>query len=90
MVSEVIQFKLIATRCIGFGILGWLLRRNNIPTTPVALGLILGFMVEANLRRTLLIGDYTLFFTRPLSAIILVLALVSFLYPFLRRRKLKS
>ena len=73
--------------CIGFGILGWLLRRNDIPTPPVVLGLILGFMVEANLRRTLLMGDYTLLFTRPLSAIILVLALLSFAYPFVRRRR---
>jgi len=73
--------------CICFGILGWLLKRNNIPTAPVVLGLILGFMVEANLRRTLLMGDYTLLFTRPISAAMLILAIVSFIYPFMRKRK---
>jgi len=76
--------------CVGFGILGWLLKRNDIPTAPVVLGLILGFMVEANLRRTLLMGDYTLLFTRPLSAVMLILALVSFIYPFIRKRKKPS
>jgi putative tricarboxylic transport membrane protein len=73
--------------CVGFGILGWLLKRNDIPTAPVVLGLILGFMVEANLRRTLLMGDYTLLFTRPLSAVMLLIALVSFIYPFIKRKK---
>ena len=75
--------------CIAFGIIGWLFKRNNFPTAPVVLGLILGFMVEANLRRTLLMGDYTLLFTRPLSAIMLILALVSFIYPFIKGRKKK-
>jgi putative tricarboxylic transport membrane protein len=73
--------------CLAFGVLGWQLKRNDFPTAPVVLGLILGFMVEANLRRTLIMGDYTLLFTRPLAAIMLVLALVSFVYPFIKKKE---
>ena len=73
--------------CIGFGILGWMLKRNGFPTAPVVLGLILGFMVEANLRRTLLMGDISLFITRPLSSVLLLLAVVSFVFPFFKNRK---
>jgi len=76
--------------CLGFGILGWLLKRSGIPTAPVILGLILGFMVEANFRRTLIMGDWTEVFTRPVSAFLIVLAVISFIYPFFRAKKAKK
>ncbi|MCA9732269.1 MAG: tripartite tricarboxylate transporter permease [Deferribacteres bacterium] len=72
--------------CLGFGILGWILRRYDFPTAPVILGLILGFLAETNFRRALLMGNATIFFTRPISLIMLILALLSLTYPFIKQR----
>lgn len=75
--------------CFGFGILGWLLRRNGYPTAPVVLGLILGFLAETSFRRALLMGDWTIFFTRPVSVIMLILAVLSFFYPIIKQRRVR-
>lgn len=76
--------------CLGFGVLGWILRRNDFPTAPVILGLILGFLAETNFRRALLMGDASIFFTRPVSLLMLVLAFLSFFYPLLKQYISKS
>ncbi len=70
-----------------FGVLGYLLLRLRIPLVPAILGLVLGFMVEANYRRALAIsgGDHTVFLTNPISLTLLVLALLSFGVPLVRR-----
>ncbi|MEW6622426.1 MAG: tripartite tricarboxylate transporter permease [Bacillota bacterium] len=67
----------------GFGILGFIFKKYEFPLAPAILGMVLGFMIEANLRRSLLLsqGDFSIFFTRPLSLLLIVLALVSFIYP---------
>jgi putative tricarboxylic transport membrane protein len=72
--------------CFGFGILGWLLRRYDFPTPPVILGLILGFLAETNFRRALLMGDASIFFTRPVSLVMLILAALSLIYPLIKQR----
>ncbi len=61
---------------LGFGILGFFLSRYEFGTAPVILGLILGGLMESNLRRGLLVfdGDWTQFVLRPIAAAILVLA----------------
>ncbi len=69
--------------CLGFGVLGWLLRRYDFPTAPVILGLILGFLAETNFRRALLMGDGTIFFTRPVSLAMIILAIVSLFWPII-------
>ncbi len=76
--------------CLVFGILGWILRRYGFPTAPLVLALILGYMAESNFRRALIMGDASIFLTRPVSAIMLVLAMLSFSMPFIRARKLKK
>ena len=76
--------------CLGFGVLGWILKRYKYPTAPVVLGLILGFMVEANFRRTMLMGDASIFFTRPFSLVMLILAAASFGYPILKQKFAKK
>jgi len=53
------------------------------------LGLILGFMVEANFRRTMLMGDATIFFTRPFSLIMLILTSASFGHPIIKQQLAK-
>jgi len=76
----------------GFGILGYLMKKLKYEGAPLVMAFVLGPMLELNLRRSLIVSDgsFTIFFTRPLSAVILVSALLilsfSFL-PKLRRKK---
>jgi putative tricarboxylic transport membrane protein len=55
---------------VGFGIVGFLLRRMNYPLAPLVLGIILGDLLDKNLRRGLTLSDGSLepFFFRPISA----------------------
>lgn len=57
---------------VAFGILGFALRLMNYPVAPLVLGIVLGPILDQNLRRsfTLADGDYSLFFTRPISAVL--------------------
>ncbi|QYJ16126.1 hypothetical protein Rxycam_01957 [Rubrobacter xylanophilus DSM 9941] len=67
------------------GILGFFMRRYDFPVGPVILGVILGPLMEAQFRRALQIneGDPSVFFTRPLSLVLLLLALLALLLPYL-------
>ena len=53
-----------------FGLAGYVLRHFGYPMAPLVLGIVLGDLLEKNLRRALVLsdGDLTPFFTRPLSA----------------------
>jgi putative tricarboxylic transport membrane protein len=55
------------------GLLGFLMRRYDFPTAPVIIGMILGPLAEAQLRRSLSIsqGDWMIFLQKPLSATLL-------------------
>ncbi|HXF55877.1 MAG TPA: tripartite tricarboxylate transporter permease [Hyphomicrobiaceae bacterium] len=66
-----------------FGLMGYLMRCADMPVAPAIIGLILGPLAEQQLRRALAIsqGDPTVFFTRPLSATILAIALAVLLLP---------
>ena len=67
---------------IGFA--GFFMRRYDFPVAPAILGAILGPMMETQFRRALAIsgGDATVFFTRPLSLTILLLALAALALPY--------
>ncbi len=56
-----------------FGFFGYIVRKMGCEAAPLALGLILGPMMEENLRRTLLLsrGDPTVFIQRPISGVLL-------------------
>jgi len=76
--------------CLGFGMLGWILKRYDYPLAPVILGMVLGSIAETNFRRAIMMDGGTVFFSRPLSAVMLALAVLSFLVPLLtaiRRRR---
>jgi putative tricarboxylic transport membrane protein len=77
-------FDIIA--CLGFGIFGWLLRRNNYPVAPIVLGIVLGNIAETNFRRAVMMGGYKIFLARPVSLILLILAIISFGWPLLRNK----
>jgi TctA family transporter len=59
-----------------FGVLGYLFYKLRCEPAPLILGFILGPMMEENLRRAMLLsrGDPTVFFTRPLSLTLLLMA----------------
>ena len=61
-----------------FGAIGYLWSKLRCEGAPLLLGLVLGPMMEENFRRALLLsrGDYSTFFTRPLSLTLLVLAAI--------------
>jgi putative tricarboxylic transport membrane protein len=70
--------------CIGFGILGWILKRYGYPPAPIVLGIVLGKMVEMNFRRGVIMGGYSVFYTDTLAFVVLSLAMLSLFYPLLR------
>ncbi|MEY2771868.1 MAG: hypothetical protein RIQ38_2287 [Pseudomonadota bacterium] len=61
-----------------FGIIGYCFIKLGIEAAPLLLGLILGPMMEENLRRAMLLsrGDWSVFVTRPLSATLLAMAVL--------------
>ncbi len=66
---------------MAFGILGFLMRMMRYPMAPLILGIILGGMIDQNLRRGLVLfeRDPTAILTRPISLALLVLCLVTVL-----------
>jgi putative tricarboxylic transport membrane protein len=73
---------------LAFGTIGWLMQRNGFPVSPLVLALILGGMMESNLRRSLImgLGSPAVFLDRPIALAILALAGLS-LVAVLRRLK---
>jgi putative tricarboxylic transport membrane protein len=69
------------------GAFGVLFRSLQIPLGPLVLGLILGPMMESNLRRALILsrGDWSSIFLRPIVAVLVIATLLSLLWPFVQR-----
>ncbi len=72
-----------------FGILGYLLEKFGFPLAPVILAIVLGSIVESNFRRALAIsgGSFMIFLTHPISLAVIILAIASFVIPFIRMRR---
>jgi TctA family transporter len=75
-----------------FGAFGYVLRKLDCEPAPLLLGFVLGPMMEENLRRALMIskGDPSVFVTRPVSAILLVLSallLITVMAPAVRKKR---
>ncbi|MGG5752164.1 tripartite tricarboxylate transporter permease [Zafaria sp. Z1313] len=76
-----------------FGAVGYLMKKTGFEPGPLVLAFVLGSLLEASLRRSLLVfeGDLTGFLTRPISATLLVLFVIVAVMPLvqsaLRRRK---
>ena len=69
-------------------VIGYFFVYLEIPIAPIVLALILGPMFESNMRRSLLLskGSFTIFFTRPISLFFILLAVISLLWPILRKK----
>jgi putative tricarboxylic transport membrane protein len=65
------------------GVIGCLMRMSDVPLVPAVLGLVLGPLAELQFRRALAIseGDLSVFVTRPISAVLLLLASAALLGP---------
>ena len=75
-----------------FGILGYYMRRHHIPVVPLILGLLLGATTERSFFQSLEIFNTGIwvYFTRPISLVLVVLTVVIFVAPFIsthRRQK---
>ncbi|EDM32311.1 hypothetical protein RTM1035_12683 [Roseovarius sp. TM1035] len=77
-----------------FGFGAFFLRKFDYPVAPAVLAIVLGPIAEPTLRQSLLLssGDPSIFFTRPISAPIMIVAIVLILMPafkYLRPRRAK-
>jgi len=72
-----------------FGVVGWLMQRNGYPVSPLVLAVILGGMMESNLRRALVMGqgDVAIFLDRPIALAILAAAALTFVAVIRRMRR---
>ncbi|WP_341667923.1 tripartite tricarboxylate transporter permease [Alcaligenes sp. SDU_A2] len=73
---------------VGVGVLGYFLRKMNVPMAPMVLGVVLGNMMEQNLRRALSItnGEIGILFESPVSIGLWVAAALVSLGPLVLRR----
>ena len=67
----------------GFGLLGYVMRKLDYPSAPLILGLVLGGALERALRQSLMMSDgsVSILVSRPVSAVMLSLALLVLLIP---------
>ncbi len=72
---------------MAFGLLGYLMRKLDYPAAPMVLGLVLGDAMERALRQSLMMsqGDLMILVGRPISAVMLGLALLVLLVPVFGR-----
>ena len=77
---------------VGFGVLGYVLRKLDIPTVPVILGILLGGHMEDALRRAMVIadGDPMYLFSSPISIGLWIAAIIGFVAPMFLRGLLKK
>ena len=74
---------------LGFGVIGYLMQKAEIPSSPVILAVILGPMAESNLRRSVLMyqGGLEFLWTRPITVFFLLMALISLGSSWMRSRR---
>ena len=72
---------------LGFGVLGWLMKRYDWSAAPMILGLVLGPIFENSLRQSLTLshGSGSIFVTRPIAAVLFALALLALTAPLWSR-----
>ncbi|MHD0318409.1 tripartite tricarboxylate transporter permease [Fusobacterium sp. THCT1E2] len=71
-----------------FGIIGYIMSKIKMPSSPIVLAVILGPMLETNLRKAVLMyeGSYSFLYTRPITIIFLILTVLS-MVSALRKKK---
>jgi len=71
-----------------FGLLGYMMRRGGFPIIPMVIGFVIGGIAENAFLQSLMISDgsYAIFFTRPISLVLFILAMFLLVLPFLDSR----
>jgi putative tricarboxylic transport membrane protein len=74
-----------------FGVVGYLMRKLDYPMAPAVLAIVLGPLAERSMRQSLIgsHGDVTIFFGRPISGTIMVIAIALLVYPLYKLLKNK-
>ena len=74
---------------LAFGVIGYAMRLWKLPVLPIVLGVVLGFMVESNYRRALVLsgGDHRIFLQDRISLVLLGLALAVVVGSLVRHAK---
>ncbi len=69
-----------------FGVVGYLMRKLDYPMAPAVLAIVLGPLAEPALRQSLIgsHGDMMIFFERPISGTIMVVAIILFALPLIK------
>jgi putative tricarboxylic transport membrane protein len=77
---------------LGFGVIGYLANKLDYPLAPMVLALVLGGPLEVALRQSLKMSqtDVSIFFTRPVSGVIMAMAVAVILWPLLKRFVFRS
>ncbi|MEJ2100096.1 MAG: tripartite tricarboxylate transporter permease [Desulfobacterales bacterium] len=72
-----------------FGLMGYFMKKYGFPVVPMLLAIILGPNLEEHLRMSLIIsqGDYAIFLKHPISLVFILVAILSFILPLVRRKK---
>lgn len=67
-------------------------KRCEVPLGPFVLALLLGNLCESNFRRALSmsLGDYSIFLTRPITVVLLILTVLSLVLPAIGQLRKKS
>ncbi len=75
-----------------FGVIGWVLRKFDIPLVPIIMGILLGNLMEANLRRAMTIsdGEWAALFGSPLAIGLWAFAAFGFVLPILVGRRIRA
>ena len=73
-----------------FGLIGYFMKRYDFQAAPLLLALVLGPMLESSLRRALMMsnGNPMILLTRPISAVFLVMAVISLISPLFTRERI--
>ena len=72
---------------VAFGIVGYIFERIKFPIAPMVLGSILGPMAENSFMTTMISfqNDWTIFFRRPISGIVIVVAVIALFLPMMQK-----
>jgi putative tricarboxylic transport membrane protein len=71
---------------LGFGVLGYIMKKLDYPVMPLVFALVLGRLAENSLCQSMTMsgGTMSIFFTRPISLLFMVMAIIAYLSPFIR------
>lgn len=71
---------------IGFGALGYFMKKMKYPGAPMVLALVLGQLLENSLRQSLILseGNIGIFFSRPIAAVLMFIGIGAVIYPIIK------